>query len=371
MVEEPKIRKRKGRCYEYQCSTGRWRSTGCNTLTEAKMWLKTHSTYLVSNNVAEFSRYIINGRGKDSFYATCQLTKRYMQNEWWNTASNRVERYIVPAFSQKTLEEVKPVDVQKWYLNLDILSLNGKKLADNSKNKILSIFSLIMDQAVFYGYIESNPCKKITKIRARDGHRKPFSKDELMKIFPENRMELMKVWGGDMMWACYFLVMKDTGWRPGEIAGLDVTGLYLDKKGIYTKQSVNSFDKKIQDSVKTTFSGGYDYRVGRLSDFTVEMLREYLKENKITEGLVFRVKGKRKVVTSDTARFNFDRALKRAGVNRNNRPPYALRTTFFTNGADKYSDEVLKELMGHTKWRSCYDQRSPENVIEKIAKISL
>lgn len=366
---EPKIRKRKGRCYEYLSNTGRWRSTGCDTLTETKMWIKVHSSYVISDNVADFSRYIINNRSDDSFYATCKLTKRYIHEEWWNTASNRVERYIVPAFSDKKLVEVKPVDVQKWYLNLNLLA-QGKKLADNSKNKILSILTTIMDQAVFYGYIESNPCKKITKIKARDGHRKPFTEDELKRLFPENRMELMKIWG-TMMWACYFLVMRDTGWRPGEIAGLDVSGLYLDKKGIYTRQSVNSFEKKVQDSVKTSFSGGYSYRVGRLSDFTVEMLRAYVKENKIKEGLVFKTRGKRKVVTSDTARMNFNRALDKAGVSRDNRPPYALRTTFFTNSADRYSEEVLKELMGHTKWRTCYDQRTPENVIEKIAKASL
>lgn len=366
-MEEIKLRKRKDRNWEYQADNGRWKSTGMTTYTEAKMWLKTHSKLYISNNVAEFSRYIINSRADDSFYATCRMTNRYVHEEWWNTAGNRVERYIVPAFKAKTIESVTPIDVQRWYLNLNTLSTG--RLSGNSKNKILSLLSTIMDQAVFYGYRDDNPCKKITKIRARDNHRIPFTDEETKKLFPENRMKIVDIYGS-MMWACYFLIAKDTGWRPGEIAGLTVEGLYLDRNGIYTEQSVDSFSKKVQDSVKTSFSGGYNYRVGIISDFTAKMLRDYIKENNIKSGLIFRTRGKRKVITSDTSRMRFNSALEKLGIDKRGRSPYALRTTFFTKKANKLDEEVLKELMGHTKWRNCYDQRSPEEIIDKIAGLT-
>ena len=366
-MSDAKLRKRKNRNWEYLAEDGRWKSTGMTTFIEAKMWLKTNSKICISDNVASFARYIINSREDDSFYATCKMTNRYIHEEWWNTSENRVERYIVPAFKSKTLDSVTPIDVQKWYMNLN--SLSTGKLAGNSKNKILALFSIIMDQAVFYGYINDNPCKKITKIRARDNHRTPFSDDELKRLFPENRMKLISIYG-NLMWACYFLIARDTGWRPGEIAGLTVEGLYLDRHGIYTEQSIDSFSKKVQDSVKTSFSGGYNYRVGIISEFTSRMLKEYITENNIKSGLVFRSKGKRKVITSDTSRVHFNLALERVGIEKNGRSPYALRTTFFTKKANKLDEEVLKELMGHTKWRNCYDQRSPEEIIDKISGLT-
>lgn len=48
------------------------------------------------------------------------------------------------------------------------------------------------------------------------------------------------------------------------------------------------------------------------------------------------------------------------------RPQYALRTTFMTNISNTMSDEKVMLLMGHKAWRSCYDQRNPEQVIKKL-----
>ena len=45
---------------------------------------------------------------------------------------------------------------------------------------------------------------------------------------------------------------------------------------------------------------------------------------------------------------------------------YALRTTFMTNISNTMSDEKVMLLMGHKAWRSCYDQRNPEQVIKKL-----
>lgn len=47
-------------------------------------------------------------------------------------------------------------------------------------------------------------------------------------------------------------------------------------------------------------------------------------------------------------------------------PQYALRTTFMTNISNTMSDEKVMLLMGHKAWRSCYDQRNPEQDIKKL-----
>ena len=62
----------------------------------------------------------------------------------------------------------------------------------------------------------------------------------------------------------------------------------------------------------------------------------------------------------------FKKMLSRLGIETEGRPQYALRTTFMTNISNTMSDEKVMLLMGHKAWRSCYDQRNPEQVIKKL-----
>lgn len=359
---EGKLRQRTGRCIEYLDKDGKWKSTGLKNRKEAERWLmdyeKKNSRYLLFEDYAKgfFSR-----RDNNSYYHFCQQFKIQKEASWWYYSDILLSRYILPEFGQIRITEITVQMVQRWYLSMDEYSRNGI-LMDASRFKIFNVLITILKKAVFDGVCENNPCIGITKIPVKSKKKKPFTTQELALMFPENDEELINVWGS-LMWAVMFLIFRDTGWRPGEITGLDVSCFHPEYKGIYNTQSVDSFQKEVKKRVKTSSDGGYEYRLGLLSDRTIRLLERYMDEEKIT-GLLFTHKGS--VITTDKIRNIYYAVLDSLGIDHTNRPPYTFRTTFFSRGIGKYDDNVLMELMGHKSWHFCYDQRTPEEVLANI-----
>lgn len=251
--------------------------------------------------------------------------------------------------------------IQAWYLSFK--GLSKKELSAEAKKKIINCLSTVMQHAVYMWLIDKNPCEDVIRIKCTAKGRKVFSDEELKKMFPDNDIDLLNVWG-NLMWATYFMIMADTGWRPGEIAALTKEGFFEDYNGIYTTKSVNSFDKKIQDTIKTT-EGGYTYRIGIVSDRTAGLIKRLIAQRE--NNLLFTTFDGR-VLCSFLIRQKFIEKMERIGIDIKGRPPYALRTTFMTRVANKYQREQVEELMGYKQWRACYDKKTPEDVIKKVAE---
>lgn len=353
-----RLRHRKGRCVEYLSDDGLWKSTGCDTKDEAYTWF--YSSRGKENiTFRNFAENIFIDDQPGSFRYIQKMANKHTHPEWWKSSDGILHRYLLPRFGKVAMVDLSTSSIQDWYLTFE--GVSGKKLKAASKKKVLDCLSTIMDWAVFRGVIDKNPVSNVIKISERGEGRCPYTDEELAAMFPENRMRLMQIWGTPM-WAIFFLIMRDTGWRPGEVAGLKAGGYYSDLHGVYTTQSVDSFDKKLQNSVKTSDTG-YTYRVGLVSDRTASLIEEYI-EYLDKDELMFTVNGQ--VVTSGTARIHFMASLVRAGVEYNHRPPYCLRTTFQTNAAKTLSREQVEELMGHKQWRACYDKRTPEDIVRKV-----
>ena len=360
-MSNTRFRHRKGRCIEYLDADGRWKSTGKETQDEAYSWY-------YSNRGEDcvtfrtFAEDIFTDDRQGSFKYIQRMANKHTHPEWWDSSDGILKRYLLPRFGKCYMKDMTPPMIQDWYLTFE--GVSGKHLKAATKKKVIDCLSNIMDWAVFRGVIDKNPVDNVIKISEKNEGREPYTEEELAAMFPENRMRLMKIWL-EPKWVVFFMIMADTGWRPGEVAGLKAGGYYKELHGVYTTQSVDSFSKKIQNSVKTSDTG-YTYRVGLISDRTASLLEEYI-EGMDPESLMFTVKGG--VVTSYTARKHFMESLVRAGVEYNHRPPYCLRTTFQTNAAKTMSREQVEELMGHKQWRACYDKRTPEDIVRKVRTI--
>ena len=357
------LRKREGRMIEYKASDGKWKSTHTKDQAKAVKYVKNLGGS-ASLTFGEFSKNIFTNKGKGSYYELCHRTKKRQSSEWWYGNQNRYVRYVYPAFRNVPLDMLTAPMIQEWYLTLDKYST--KRLAPATRRKILNALSVILEYAVFLGHIRFNPCKNVMKMPDDCKKREIYSKRELSMMFPDDRERLEYIWG-NLRWACYFMVVRDTGFRPGEVAGIDFNGLILRKKGVFTKQSIDSFSKEVKKSVKTTYSGGYDYRPGILSDYTMKWLCIMLNEYDIDSGLVF-LNNRGELITTAASRKVIRIACERLGIPY--RATYSMRTTFFSKQAQTIPEEALKELMGHKKWRSCYDARTPEEVIDKIISLT-
>lgn len=347
-----------GKAILYLADDGKWKSTGQKTFIEARQWYyetkpKEELTFKV------FSDGIFTDESEGSFRFLQTETGRHTKNEWWFHNNGFLHRYLLPFFGDIPMYKITTKMIQSWYL-----TFKGKttdKLAPESKRKVLDCLSVIMGYAVYCGLIPTNPVKSIIRIKITNEGREPYTKEELAVMFPEDDKELIEVWGS-LMWAVYFLIMRDTGWRPSEISAL-TEDCYIQKlNGIYTTKSVNSFDKVIQDSIKTSGTG-YKYRVGLLSERTGRLLQDLIAYRHGT--LLFQSYAG-KLITSSSARCIFKKRMEAIGIKTEERPPYALRTTYMTNIAKTMSREQVEELMGHKQWRACYDKRTAEDILAKI-----
>ena len=347
-----------GKSILYLNEEGKWKSTGQKTFIEAREWyyeIKPRDEL----TFGFFAESIFTDESEGSYRFLQTATGRHTRREWWHQNDGYLKRYLIPFFGETPLYKITTKMIQSWYL-----TFKGKcteHLAPESKRKVLDCFNIVMGYALYCGLIPTNPVKAVIKIKITSEGRQPYTKEELAAMFPEDDDALIEVWG-TLMWAVYFLISRDTGWRPSEIAALS-EDCYIEKfNGIYTTKSVDSFDRKIQNTIKTSGTG-YKYRVGLLSERTGKLLRRLITERKGTQ--LFRTYAGQ-LLTSTSARCIFNKRMAVLGIDTKGRPPYALRTTYMTNIAKTMSREQVEELMGHKQWRACYDKRSAEDILAKI-----
>lgn len=359
------LRKRDGRCVQYLDENGKWKTTGCNSISQARAW---YYRNFVNSKIKfkDFAKDFFSDKSVTSFYYLCIKTNKIREPAWWENNTYYLNCYYIPFFGDMAIEDITAPMIQDWYLSLE--GSQKKELSDGSKQKILSGLSIILDHAVFKGIISSNPCLKVMKITCSYNEREIFSKEELEMMFPDDIDEMIRIWRS-INFAGFFLVMADTGWRPSEVAGTTVGNFYPELNGIYTMQSIDLKKRVVKQRVKTS-DKGYKYRVGKISDKACKVIDLILsqRDSICPSDLIF-LKEDGNPIDSYTMARRYNRAMKILGLSTENRTPYSLRTTFFTEMTKTYSDEIAMELMGHKKWHTCYDKKTPIDVIKKINRL--
>jgi integrase len=135
---------------------------------------------------------------------------------------------------------------------------------------------------------------------------------------------------------------------------------------VYTSSSVDSIEKKLQDTIKTS-KRGKKYKVGLLDGQTNRLLARYIETLPPDQELLFLVNGG--LVTLATSNKHFKLSLSRAGVPLKGRSQYSLRHTFQTTIAGRIEREKILDLMGHTGYREEYDHRDGKRKLEQLQSI--
>lgn len=261
-------------------------------------------------------------------------------------------------------------DIENVYLNCKSIQ-DGRKLSDNTRNKIRQTASYIFDDAAKKGVIPKNIVEDTGHIVEKPNRRDVFTVHEMRMLFPEDRKELRRIWGNStsryedsyLLWATYFSIMYDTGFRPGEVSALSKD--CFKGNGVYTRKSVDGVTRELKNSIKTS-TKGQPFKVGILSDYTLELLHDLCME---TEGeYLFKINGD--WMLCNTANKHLKEALIRAGIEPAGRTQYSFRHSFDTNMLNSINDDMqardVQLLMGHTSYRREYDHRTAENLIDRL-----
>jgi integrase len=276
----------------------------------------------------------------------------------------RLDNYIIPKFGDYLVSSITDVMIEDWFLDLKSHKFPDRELSDDAKNKVLLCFRIVMDEAKRQGLISHNPAKDVVMINEENEKREPFNLAELRKMFPTDKKELLRIWGS-RMWAVYFLIMRDTGFRPGEVSALEKDSYIPNFKGIYTESSVDFRTRKVQQSIKTT-SKGQPYKVGILTQQTRTQLEKLIQA---TRGEYLFMIGDRHIEPC-TSNKHLRASCQRAGVEIGERTQYCLRHSFETNLSGKIDNKQLLELMAHTSYRGEYDHRTPEMILEQLQSVA-
>lgn len=356
---------------EFDFIPGKRISTGYYDLPSATMFAERYlADYGIKSSTGtptlrEYAKDFFMREDSDSYQALERRYKRKRAPRYYINHQARLDNHILPRFGDFLLTAITTKSIENWLP--EIKQLNGKDAADATKNKILHAFRIVLDQAKKDGYISENPAREIAEITEEGTAREAVPPEQLLVLFPENLEERIKVWRG-LMWAVFFSIMYDTGWRHGEIAALRVSDVWLTKKGYYVtaNRTYNNEAREILERVKTS-GKGLEKRSGLLYDDTVELLIRYIDENNLSEDdLLFAGPKSGKPLSPDTTNKHFKIIMQEHGFYHEGIVQYCLRHSYETDRRGDMPDSILAVSMGHTKLRDDYDHRGEKEMIRLL-----
>ncbi len=347
-------------------------STGTKDIAEAVRFCE---KYLEADGITgeripalkDFAKDFFNRRDYDSLYARETAFGRSKREKWYDDKEALLDTYIIPRFGEYLIDSITPVAVEAW-----LVGIKGQRfgiLSACTKRKILDCLRYILDDAMRKGYIATNAARMIKPPVERTDSRRALTYEEQHTLFPEDAQERNKLWGSSM-WALYFSIMYDTGFRPSEVGGLLVGNVYSTDNGlaVYTAHTVNAETHQIEERVKTS-GKGMEARVGLLSSVTQKMMILFLEEIEAIDEAepLFLLERCRKdsYVFNETANKHFKSVCQKHGIS--GVTQYSLRHTFATYRRGAVGEGSLALAMGHKNGvRNDYDHRTATILIAQL-----
>jgi integrase len=220
--------------------------------------------------------------------------------------------------------------------------LTHRPLAGATRNRILSVLSELYVHLIEEGLAKYNPVRDVVRCNSSpERPRNALPTGEVKALFPQNRAELKRIWR-TQKYLCAFMILRDTGLRPGELVALRWRDWDPEIKFFPVLAAVESGSK---DRIKGTKTGAAKLAI--ITDETaleIEALRKKLKPK--PDDFLFQNKHGIPYGTHRLS-WNFHQAVARAGLNRPELTPYWLRHTFNTRSLETMPDELVRHLMGH------------------------
>lgn len=358
---------RKGRYIQVSFAhiPNRWFSTGSLTMAGAIKFAedKLNETDKKQNDITlfEFAKDFFSPSDPHGYKHRLERRNTFYAQTYYEQHASRLRKYILPAHGSYRLSSLKDTIIEDFILDIP-------KLADSSKNKVLACYRIILQEAVREGYIEKNPANDVKEIPVTYQKREVFTEAEIALLFPADDDECIKLYGS-VKWATYFAILKDTGWRPSEVAGLCKINYFPELRGIYTTRSVDYRTHKIKQSLKTTRKG-QPFKEGFLSEQTDRLLRMLIATTYSEELFHLSEKGKKEdFIYPECANKKLHRVCDKAGVALHGRTQYCFRHTFNTNALGNIPEVARLLLMGHTSNRQEYNHLTPEQALKRVLSI--
>jgi integrase len=251
------------------------------------------------------------------------------------------KNYIIPIWGEYKPDELTPKIINDPLKNL--ADGKGNPLGGFTKNHILFCLSAIYKYLIEEDIVTANPVTGVIRYaRKQKRKRMAISTADMKKLFPEEHKELVKLYR-TQRYVCAFLILKDTGLRPGELIALKWFDWYPSLKFFPITKAVEAGTRSKIKHTKTEI-----VRPALVSQQTADELECLFNKIKprLDDYIFATIKDN---IPYDTHRlsWNFHRAVKQAGIDHPEWVPYNLRHTFNTRALTRYPDEIVRRLLGH------------------------
>ena len=341
MIENPKVSlfNRKGKLYVQYYLNGK-----CIQKSLKKDYTKENVKLAKKFVIPEIERKILLGEIKESkkkvkefeYYANIYLKQKESLKSYYEY-ENIVINQLFPLFKNRKVNEITKGEIKEW------CDKRLNKITPKRLKNILNILIAILDIAVDYEHIQTNPAKNIklpTHKPIRD--MKPFTEEEV-KLLIQNAQGQLKN---------YLAVAFYTGMRPGEIIALTMSDVNFNEMYINVNKRIR---KGRIDTPKTKNS---IRKVPILENFKsyLEDLIQKAKEKKVFN--LFTTKNNKPYYSSDKLHKEWYSLLEKCNVKK--RVMYNARHTFATiaikKGIPIYN---VSQILGH---------RNTQETLETYAK---
>ena len=192
------------------------------------------------------------------------------------SGKSSLRTYILPEIANYPLNKIDVLVIQKIINNLkdrdkERKEKDGsvKKLSETTVNGVYRLLRKILNKAVAWDYIETNPVLKVKTPEVSKKEKQSYNREELMKI-----LDLLKEEG--LLIETMFTISICTGLRRGEILGLHIDDIDFINNSISVKRAV-VWDKEKQKIVEKDTKTKNSVRNVPIPLFCTEIIREYFK----------------------------------------------------------------------------------------------
>jgi integrase len=343
---------------------GKWRSTGQRDESSALRWIVNHleEKRAIPITLKDFTKdFFIPDRCK--WVRRKRAKGRTFGAPHLRRCRAILDGYILPRFGSFLISTITRRQIDDWLLDL-VDKKSGASLAGATRNKILSVFRSVLDEAADMGIVEYNAAKGVRPFDATPVEREVFSPEELLTLFPADIDRLKAIWL-TLEWAAYFMIQGTCGLRPGEVAALRWGRWYQNLHGLIVDAAVENETGRIK-STKTR-----NTKPAVLTSMCEQLLTllKYQAEDSSKDAFIF-PRGSKSPYHLETANKHFKASCERAGIDRRDRVQYCLRHSFNTHMLRLLSMADVQQLMGHAsdKMTRHYNHPTAESLLEGVQR---
>ena len=268
--------------------------------------------------------------------------KKFFTDKSMMTRAAVMKNWIIPLWGEINPKRLTVRMIDQAMMGVTS-ELTKNPLAGATRNRILSVLSELYVHLIEEGCLRINPVRDVVRCNSYpERPRSALPLSDMRILFPNDHAELRRIWR-TQKYICAFLILRDTGLRPGELVALKWGDWNPEIKFFPILRAIESGSR---DKEKGTKTGATKPAI--ISDQTaaeIETLRKKVKP-KSPDDYIFANKHGIPYSTHRLS-WNFHKSVERAGINRPELTPYWLRHNFNTRMLETMDEKLVQQLTGH------------------------